>query len=223
VNVRNFSLVLAIVAMSLSSVNAQGDFFFSFTDGGTNADQSMDFSVGDTGSLYIYWSTNGPADSDLSVGAFIDVLSDTAGVISFTAAETFDFDITVGGTDIGNRNLDDMGGGGAVGPPNQPITPDLVDELFAFTVTGGPGILEANNGSGAFLDSGYNANNDGFLWGRVDFDVIGEGTTNITGRSGDGLIVNGAEEVPAIFTTVVDRLFRNRQQLVCWPLVWLAS
>ena len=33
-NVRNFSLVLAIAVMSVSSVSAQGDFFFSFTEGG---------------------------------------------------------------------------------------------------------------------------------------------------------------------------------------------
>ena len=198
-NVRNFSLVLAIMAMSLSSVSAQGDFFFSFEAGGANEDQKAEMSVGDTGSLYVYWSTNGPADSDLSVGAFIDVFTSADGIIEFTAAETFDYQITVAGTPIGNRNLDAMGGGGSVGPAD--TTANFIDEMAAFTVTGGPGILEANNGSGAFLDSGYTASNDGFEWGRIDFMVVGEGSVDVTGAAGDGMIVNGADVVPAAFTT----------------------
>ena len=52
-----------------------------------------------------------------------------------------------------------------------------------------------------FLDTGYDAANDGFLWGRVDFNVIGEGETNITGAAGDGLILDGGEQVNAVFTT----------------------
>ena len=186
--------------MSLSSVSAQGDFFFSFTEGGANMDQKGEFEVGDSGSLYVYWSTNGPADSDLSVGAFIDVFTDVAGVIEFTAAETFDYQITVAGQPIGNRLLDDMGGGGSVGPAGS-VGADFIDEMAAFTVTGGPGILESNNGDGVFLDSGYDASNDGFNWGRIDFNVVGEGSTNVTGAAGDGMIVNGADVVDATFTT----------------------
>ena len=186
--------------MSVGSVSAQGDFFFSFAEGGSNGDQSMDFNVGDNGSLYVYWSTNGPADSDLSVGAFIDVMSSSAGVIEFTAAETFDFAITVGGVPIGNRILDANGGGGSVGPAES-VTADFIDEMAAFTVTGGSGILEANNGSGAFLDAGYNADNDGFLWGRIDFTAVGTGSTGVTGSAGDGGIVNGDSTVDAAFTT----------------------
>ena len=199
-NLRNFSLVLAIVAMSVGSVAAQGDFFFTFAPGGANADNTGTFNVGDSGSLYVYWSTNGPNDSDLDVGAFIDVTSGTSGILEFTAAETFDFEITVGGQVTGNRILDAMGGGGSVGPADS-VTADFVDELSAFTVVGGPGIIEANNGSGVFTDEGYDASNDGFLFGRIDFNVIGEGSTSITGTGGDGLIVNGGDEVPAVFTT----------------------
>ena len=199
-NVKNLCLVMAVAVMSAGSVSAQGDFFFSFTEGGSNSDQSMEFNVGDNGSLFVYWSTNGPSDSDLDVGAFIDVFSSTSGVIEFTAAETFDYEIEVSGTPIGNRLLDAQGGGGSVGPADS-VTADMIDEMNAFTVTGGPGILEANNGSGAFLDSGYEAANDGFNWGRIDFNVIGEGTTDISGAAGDGMIVNAGDVVPAVFTT----------------------
>lgn len=202
-NIRHYSLVLAIVAMSFSSALADhSDFFFSFSEGGVNGNQTMDFATGDTGSLFVYWSTNGPADSDLSVGAFIDVFTDTAGVIQFTSAETFDYQITVAGTPIGNRLLDANGGGGAVGAAGS-VSADFIDEMRAFTVTGGPGILESNNGSGAFLDSGYDASNDAFNWGRIDFTVVGaSGTsTNVTGAAGDGMIVNGASVVDAAFST----------------------
>ena len=196
-NLKNLSLVMAIAVMSVGSVSAQGDFFFSFAQDGANADQSMDFNIGDTGSLWVYWSTNGPADSDLSVGAFLDIFSSTAGVIEFTGAETFDYDLLVGGNPSGLTRLNGEGFG-PVDPAD--ITANMIDEMPGFTVTGG-GILEANNGSGVFLDAGYSAANDGFEWGRIDFSVVGNGTTTVTGAAGDGMIVNGDNTVDAAFTT----------------------
>ena len=193
-------LALLISIFFAGGVAAQGDFFFSFVEGGANSDQSMDFHVGDTGSLWVYWSTNGPADSDLNVGAFIDVFTSESGVIEFTAAQTFDYDITVNGEDVGNRILDDNGQGGFVGNAES-VSADFIDELAAFTVNGGPGILEANNGSGVFLDEGYEPLNDGFLWGRIDFNVIGSGLVSVTGAAGDGQIVNGDSVIDATFTT----------------------
>ena len=137
------SLSALLVSLCFSClVVAQGDFFFTFEPGGQNQDQFKTIDVGDTGSLYIYWSTNGPADSDLDVGAFIDVFTDTPGFVEFTAAETFDYEITVAGVPVFNRLLDVNGGGGHAGPPGN-LQPDFIDELSAFTVTGGPGILEA--------------------------------------------------------------------------------
>ena len=85
---------ICVFVCAAGSAVAQGDFFFTFLDGGPNVNQSASFQVGDTGSLYVYWTTNGPADADLSVGATIDVISDTAGIIEFTAAQTFDYLIT---------------------------------------------------------------------------------------------------------------------------------
>ena len=179
----------------------------------------MDFEVGDTGSLWIYWSTNGPADSDLEIGAFIDVLSSNSGVIEFTAAQTFDFEIvrTDSGDGVGNRLQNANGAGGFAGPAMS-VSADLVQELAAFTVTGGPGIIESNNGSGEFLDTGYDATSDAFQWGRVDFTAIGQGQTAVTGERGDGAVkqfpipyvfntatinVGGGPAVPEPTTTVV--------------------
>ena len=180
-NVRNFSLVLALVVFSTSSVcQAQNDFFFSFADLGgpvANGNAVGDFAVGDTGSLYLYYSTNGPSNSDLNIGFFTDLLTSASGVVAFTAAETFDYNITVGGVPIGTR-LNTGAGGGFAGPAVN-VADDLVTDLRAFTVTG-MGIIESNNGSGAFLDAGYSMAGDAFQIGRLDFSVIGEGSVDIS-------------------------------------------
>ena len=202
-NVRKFALVMALVAISSSSVFAQTDFFWSTSalgQGASNEDVKVNLSNGDTGSLYLYFSTNGPADSDLSVGAFLDVATSQSGVIQFTRAETFDFAITVAGTPIANRWLDNMGGGGSAGETGT-VGDDLIDEWNAFTVTGGQGILESNNGSGAFLDEGYDAGADAFLFGVVDFTVIGNDgdSVDLFTSAGDGMIVNGGDVVDATF------------------------
>ena len=204
-NLTRLSLATFILAMGVNSIWAQGDFFFTFQKGESNSDQEAFFQLGDSGSLWIYWSTNGPADSDLNVGAFIDIFTSESGIIEFTAAETFDFELTVGNQTVGNRLLDENGQGGLIGPPLD-LAANFIDELAAFTVTGGPGILEANNGSGVFLDNGYDAENDGFLWGRVDFDVIALGMTEVTGAAGEGMIVHNGQTVPAAFTTATIRV-----------------
>ena len=175
---------------------ALGDFFFSFQQDGPNNNQVQAFNSGDTGILWVYWSTNGPADSNLNPGAFIDVMTSTPGIIEFTAAETFDYELLFEGNPFGlTRGLCAFG-------PNDGVLPDFINELAAFCGGACAGITEANNGSGVFLDEGYSPLNDGFEWGRIDFNVIGEGTTTVTGEAGDGLIVNGNSIVDAVFTTV---------------------
>ena len=200
-NVKKLFLVMAVAVMSVGSVSAQGDFFFAFNEDDANADASANFNIGDTGQLWVYWSTNGPNDSDLNVGAFIDVFSSNIGVIEFTAAETFDYQIEIPGHIPGNRLLNASGGGGSFGPALGGVADNFIDELAAVTVTGGDGIREVYNGAGVGLDTGYNASNDGFEWALIEFTAIGAGTTDVTGASGDGLIVNNGFEIPAVFTT----------------------
>lgn len=64
--------------------------------------------------------------------------------------------------------------------------------------------MESNNGSGPILDVGYSPLNDGFEWGRIDFNVIAAGTTTLTGEPGFEPcgIINGSSCVDATFTTV---------------------
>lgn len=72
--------------------------------------------------IWVYWSTNGPADSDLSVGALIDVTTSTPGIIEFTAAETFDYTLLVGNAQFGTRWMNE-GVGPALG-----VSPDFIDQ-----------------------------------------------------------------------------------------------
>ena len=193
-------LVLSAIALlAFSSVTTgQNDFFLSFDDlnqGATNSDAMETLSPGDTGSLYIYWSTNGPADSDISTGAFVDLQTSQSGVIQFTSAETIDFNITLFGGVVGPRWGDSVGA-------TANVSDDFVDELSAFTIFSGLGILEANNGASGVLDLGFDANADAFQFGKVDFIVLpapAANTVDITISTGSGGIVNQGAAVNATF------------------------
>ena len=134
--------------------------------------------------------------SELSVGAFLDIFSNTAGVIEFGTAETFDFDLLVGGQPSGLTRLNAEG----IGTFDPEADLNSYEEVAGFTVTG-QGIVNANNGSGVFTDAGFNMDNQAFLWGQLDFTVVGEGSTDISAVAGDGMIVNGDSVVDAAFTT----------------------
>ena len=193
-NNKNFFLALALATLGTTHAQGQADFFWSTANLGQGATNQVmadggTLRVGDTGSLYLYWSSNGPLNSDLSVGAFLDVSTSLQSVIRFTDAETLDFDITNGGTDIGNRWLDDLGGGGSAGRTGT-VTSDMIDEWHAFTVFGGSGILESNTLS-PFADTGFDPLADAFLFGRIDFIAVGTGQTLVNASAGSGGIVNG--------------------------------
>jgi len=202
VNVRNFSLVFAVVAMSASSIFAQGDFFWStqgLGEGATNSAAELTLQAGETGSLFLWYTTNGPAMSELSVGAFLDVAQSLSGVVNFTGAETFDFEVQIAGTTTGWRWQDDgvMGAGGNAGATGT-VSDNFIDEWHAFTVTGGDGIINDNGPTGPFMDLGYDADADAFAFGRIDFVAVGQGSTDIGLAAGDGDIVNGPDSIADI-------------------------
>lgn len=188
----------ATLFISTGMACGQTDFFLSFNDlnqGATNSDAVASFSPGDAGSLYLYWSTNGPANSNIDTGAFVDLQTSLSGVIEFTAAETFDFDVLVLGSVLGPRWGDSFGAAASVNL-------DLVDELSAFTIFSGLGIDEMHNGALGATDQGYDSGADAFLFGRIDFVVTSEPTANsvdITMQEGNGGIVNAGAFITATF------------------------
>ena len=174
----------------------QTDFFWStqdLLDGATNSDALLELAPGESGSLFLYYTVNGPANSNLDTGAFLDVATTSTGVVEFTTAETFDFDIRVSGQPVTRRWTNFNGEGGSAGETGT-VSADFIDEWHAFTVTGG-GIAVSK----VFFDQGFDSGADAFLFGRVDFVATDFGSTDLILESGDGLIVNNGQVVPATF------------------------
>ena len=197
---RNLFLAVALLTLGPGDTFAQSDFFWSFNglnQGATNSNATGEFSPGSSGSIFLYYSTNGPANSDLSVGAFLDISTSESGIVRFTGAETFDFGISLFGFPLAMRWGDLVG-------ETSSVSDDLIDELAALTLFNGLGILEAHNGSTGLLDAGYDAGADAFLFGRIDFTVLDEpgpdGTSvDILATAGSGGIVNQGSIVNAAF------------------------
>ena len=74
----------ALMIAACNSTFGQTDFFWStspLNSGATNEDVTLELEPGESGTLYLYYTTNGPADSDLNTGAFLDVMTSESGVI----------------------------------------------------------------------------------------------------------------------------------------------
>ncbi len=197
---KNLFLCTLFTISIASTCSAQTDFFMSLNalnSGAVNSELSAEFNPGDSGSIYIYYTTNGPADSDISTGAFLDIVTSADGVVEFTAAETLDFSVTLFGSPVGVRWGDSFGDAFFVGG-------GLVDELGAFTIFSGAGMIEAHDGSTGVLDQGYDAGADAFLFAKIEFtvaiDAAAGSSVDLLMTSGSGLIINnGIEIVPATF------------------------
>ncbi len=211
--VLHFSPMFLVVTLSASIVSAQGGFFWSSSELNSGAIQESDHvvnntAVGDTGSLYLYYSTEA---SDLDTGAGLDLSWTNNDVIAFTSAETFDFNIVLTSNQdivIGQRWGTDLFPDGVdFGNPASSVSGNAVTGLNAFEAISGQGILTSNNGSGTFFDQGYDTGADGFLFARVDWERIGIGETQLLTQAGSiGIVHDGATVDPkfgtATFSTV---------------------
>ncbi len=198
-NIKNLFLCAAIAILGCGNAYAQTDFFWSLNDlngGATNTDLVTEFEPGESGTLFLYYSTNGPADSDIDTGAFLDIATSQDGVIQFASAQTLDFNISFFGSPLAVRWGDSVGS-------TATVNDDEIDELSAFTFFSGEGILESNNGSAGLVDEGYDAGADAFLFAEVDFTVLpsaAAGTiVELVTTAGSGNIVNQGLPVPATF------------------------
>ena len=197
-------LVIFLVALPVSEVLAQGDFFWSLNDlnsGATNSAAEGNFRVGESGSLFLYYSID---NSELDTGAGLDITSTNPGVIEFTAAQTFDFDTCLGmagAITTCDVVIDSRWGGGFSGPA-QSIENDEITGLNAFRVAFGFGLVESQLGP-PFIDTGYDLNAVAFLFGRVDFTATELGTTNLETIAGSIGIVHDGQTVNPIFGNAV--------------------
>ena len=197
-------LLISLGGLATTGAGQEFDFFWSdkeLNSGALNTDATLRITPGESGSLYLYNSTH---TYDNFSYTFVDVSTSQPGVIEFVAAETLDFPISVNGTEIGRRWVDSQGNGGSFGDTGI-LSSDLIDELHAFTVSGGSGIDSFNDGTNLFLDEGYDFGADAFLFARIDFVGISEGSISIQiGPGTAGVLVNGMNVDPAFGGAVVE-------------------
>ena len=174
------TLVVLIFGCLPGVLSAQYDFFWSdrnLHEDAINSDLDIFAPSGGQVTLYLYYTTNGPSNSNLRRGGFIDLTTSANDIIEFTKVETFDFAIlnSTSWKEKGfNRLLDQDGSGGAVGSTALIYNNgNSVEQLLAYT-TVGPGIDEINTGTGKNLDAGYDAQSDAFLWAAIQINVVGE-------------------------------------------------
>lgn len=178
-------LVVLILLSLCSHVSAQQpfDFFWSTKDLGSgnivNDDLVVNMLEGETQTLNFFYTTDGPAQSELGVGGGLDIETSNSGVIEFNSGETFDFDIV---TEVFGRLVPigerwaSSDGSGFVGPAD--VFSDLIDRFDFFTVSGS-GISTQNTGPD-FFDNGYDADANAFFIGTITFTALNNGTVEIT-------------------------------------------
>ena len=169
------AMLPAIASASVSDIFVS---FSAFGDGGaaTNT-MNVDFAEGDSGTAYIWVNDT----FSLDTGAFLDITNTDTSVIQFTGSTVFNPDILVAGTPIDTR-WQSTGAG--------ILTGGFIDELNAFAVTEGSGILPSQTTGNTFVDAGHDASSNAFLFASIDFNVVGEGSADIFLGVGEGLVVN---------------------------------
>lgn len=158
-NVKNFSMVLALVAFTASSVFAQdGNLFFSFSSTGASAGDFVgDIDQNTNSSLYIYYS----GTSSVNTGFSFDLATTGAGVVNFTGGEVFNNVVDDAFTRFSTVE------NGTVGNNGQSYDGTITVNVPPFTPNVGIDIANAAD------DTGYFADTDSFLLARLDFDAIG--------------------------------------------------
>ena len=160
------------------------DIFLSGQDfGAFNTSAGVgEFNAGTTGSIFVLYS---PMVSELDTGMFLDIASSQPGVIEFTQAESFDFDIvTAGGVPFAVRWGDGFGDA-------EIVSSNSIESLGAVNIVGGTGMLLENTGP-VFFDTGYDFSSAAFLFGQIDFEVTGQpgDAVNIQMTRGASMIVH---------------------------------
>ena len=202
-----FLLVAVFCSFQLQAQNT--DFFWSTNDlntGAANGPLSLNV-VDGTGSLFLYYAVDGPLAEDIDIGAFFDVATSRPGVIRFTNAEVFNPTIGIVGTDdvFGNRWINEESND-ATGGIGGNVSEQFINEWGAFGLFLVEGIKLQNTGP-VILDNGFDQQANAFLFGRVDFEVIGLGRVDILIGRGQLGIAQSAPVIPNLGAEFVQPTF----------------
>ena len=174
-----------------------GDFFWStsnLNEGAVNGPIDLFLSPGESATLYLYYSTNGPSNTDIKAGYSVNVATSQNGIVQFNDAatlhHTFPF---IGGSRWGFPR-DNDGPDVTVGQA-QSVSSDLIIGMTAINMLGGPGFSEAFSS----IDPGYDSNAQAFLCGRVEIQAVAPGSIELLAGPNDLGIANEYDLLKSAF------------------------
>ena len=183
-----------MLLMGATTAFGEGDIYVSFSKfGAGNASTNTQRLglVGDVGSVYIWINDN----FEIDTGAFFNIETTSAGVIEFTGVEVFNPNITVAGDTVIGQRWEEVDGG--------TMTANQITNFGAFQVSGsGFGIDSENNSTTSpFSDELHDPTSNAFLFARVDYQIVGTGTTDFVCSSGELGVVHQGSQLNPEFTS----------------------
>lgn len=176
-----------------------GDFFWStsnLNEGASNGPLDLTLSPGESVNLYLYYSTNGPSNTEIKIGYSLNVATSQSDIVEFTEADTFNFDSIIGRRWEYPRDatLDGEDGVGVVEAHS--VENDLVIGLTAMSLfLQEPGFDEALSS----FDEGYDSDAQAFLCGRIQIEAIAPGTIELVAGPNDLGIANSYDLLQPTF------------------------
>ena len=185
-DVQSFAIILSSQQTATftpgATVAGQSDFFWStngFGMSALNGALSLNVPAGVTRKIYLYYTTSlapaaTPMLKDIDTGVALNVATSTPGVVKFTAGETFNPVVTIGGV-ASNRWQQ----GSFSGTPLS-VADDLIIGLTAFSFcpdTNGMVFANTTAPMATLIDAGYDTTADAFLYGSVDVEGVKAGCT----------------------------------------------
>lgn len=183
-NTRYIAAAIILFAMAGSSAIAQPDIYLSFSDfgdGNASTNNSRFVVDGDSESVFVWVDEN----FIIEYGACLDLDVTSTGTIEITGVEVFNPDVVIAGTTVVVGQRWEATSNGIN------MTVDSVDNFCGVAVTSGFGINPdlIVGGGGVFEDTLHDPLSNGFLFARIDFNAIGNGSVDMVISEADGGIL----------------------------------
>ena len=192
-----------------ATVAGPSDFFWStesLGEGAVNQSLDLTLSIGESRTIYLYYSLNGPSASEIDDGVSINVGASSASIITFEEGGVYNFPVQIADITISERWGYPTGGYSNSGFFNSAfsVENDLIVGMTTMNIAQGDGMNESNTsakGKLPFVDAGYDPVAGAYLFGKIIVNGTAVGQTNlITGPNALG-ISNDGQVLNATFNT----------------------
>jgi len=175
-----------------------GDFFWStsnLNEGAVNGPLDLSMEPGESATLYLYYSINGPSNSEIMAGYSVNVATSQNGIIAFTQAETFNHSLAsnLNRWDFPESVLYDQAGASVA--PAKSVESDLIVGLTAMGLINSRGFTEESPP----FDTGYAPTAQAFLCGRIQIEAIASGSIELAAGPNDLGIANDYNRLQSVF------------------------